>query len=153
MGGINILNQTTEEFDRIFRTNVYAGFFVSRAAVPRMPPGSNIIFTASMTAHMPSSASMSYTASKAAILNFSQGLAGQLGHFGIRVNAVLPALTYTPFLATIGFTTELVEQLVQSFPLGRLVQPVEVAPLYVNFADPLNSYASGSWADTPGGNP
>lgn len=151
-GGINILNQTTEEFDRIFRTNVYAGFFVSRAAVPRMPPGSNIIFTASMAAQQPHSASMSYTASKAAVVNFSQGLAGQLGDFGIRVNAVLPALTYTPFLATIGFSMELLEQFTPTFPLGRLVQPVEVALLYVNFADPLNSYASGSWATTPGGN-
>lgn len=151
--GINILNQTTDEFDRIFRTNVYAGFFVSRAAVPRMPPGSNIIFTASMVALLPNSNTMSYTASKAAVLNFSQGLAGQLGRFGIRVNAVLPALTYTPFMASIGFTTEIALQAASTFPLGRLEQPVELAPLYVAFADPQSSYASGAYMGTPGGNP
>lgn len=150
-GGINILNQTTEEFDRIFRTNVYAGFFVTRAAVPLMPPGSNIIFTASMTANLPNSRSTSYAASKAAVVNFAQGLAGQMVRFGIRVNAVLPALVYSSFLVTIGFSMEALEQTLAGIPLGRLLQPVELAPLYVNFADPQNSYASGSWVDTPGG--
>lgn len=148
----DVTNQTTAEFDRIFRTNVYAGFFLSRAAVPRMPPGSNIIFTASLVGLVPSARNMAYAASKAAIINYTQGLSGQLESYGIRVNAVMPSLTYSPFLAAIGLTTEELEQGGPMFPMGRLQQPAELAPLYVDFADPQSSYTSGGYLGTPGGN-
>jgi NAD(P)-dependent dehydrogenase (short-subunit alcohol dehydrogenase family) len=149
---VHVANQTTEEFDRIFRTNVYAGFWLSRAAVPYLPPGSNIIFTASLAGENPARRSTAYSASKAAILSFSQGLSGQLGTAGIRVNAVLPSLTYSPFLHTIGLTNVELDVLAPTSPIGRLEQPVEVAVQYVNFADPQNSYASGGFVGTPGSN-
>lgn len=117
-----------------------------------MPPGSNIIFTASLAANQPSSGAMAYAASKAAVVNFSQGLAGQLGPLGIRVNAVLPSLMYTPFLHTIGLSNDDLNSLGSTSPIGRIQQPVEVTPQYVAFADPQNSYGSGGWVGTPGSN-
>lgn len=117
-----------------------------------MPPGSNIIFTASLTAIRPNAGAMVYTASKAALLNLSQGLAGQLAQYGIRVNAVLPSLMYTPFLHTIGLSNDALPELGPMLGHGRVQQPVEVAPQYVAFADPQNSYGSGGWAGTPGSN-
>jgi NAD(P)-dependent dehydrogenase (short-subunit alcohol dehydrogenase family) len=89
---------TTEEFDRTYKTNIYAMFWLCRAAVPRMKPGASIINTASIQAFSPSSNLVPYASTKAAIVNFSKGLAKLIGDKGIRVNAVAPGPVWTPLI-------------------------------------------------------
>ena len=144
-------NHTTSQFEQTMRTNVYAPFFVTRAAAPLMPPGSSIIFTASGVAERPAADMVDYAASKAALVSFTKSLAQQLFSYGIRVNAVAPGLTYTPFLSTSGETTESISGVAAVVPAQRIEQPVELAPLYVALAEGVNSYASGSVYSANGG--
>lgn len=109
-----------------------------------MSPGSSIIFTASNVAANPIPDGIDYSATKAALVNIARGLAVQLAPFGIRVNAVAPGMTYTPFLAASGYTTGGMLEQAASSPTQRMEQPVELAPLYVDFAESSNTYTSGS---------
>lgn len=139
-----IHNHSTEVFEQTFRTNVYAPFFITRAAVPLLRPGSAIIFTASALAATGSPTSVDYAATKAALVSFTRSLAQQLWPLGIRVNAVAPGATLTNFLTSQGFTTEMANRLTASVPFGRLAQPVEMAHVYVTLAEGISSYTSGS---------
>ncbi|KAF1974108.1 short chain dehydrogenase/ reductase [Bimuria novae-zelandiae CBS 107.79] len=139
----DITTYTTKQWDCVFRTNVYAGFFLARAAIPKMPPGSSIIWTVSDVVANPTNAVHDYAATKGAVASLVQTLGISLASKGIRVNGVAPGLTYTPLVAGMSMTTEQLNDFAQTLPLRRPAQPVEMAPLYVNFADKNATYLSG----------
>jgi NAD(P)-dependent dehydrogenase (short-subunit alcohol dehydrogenase family) len=143
---------TTEQFDRVMKTNVYAMFWLCKAAVPHLPPGSAIINTTSIQAYQPSPELLDYATTKAAILNFTRGLAQELAPKGIRVNAVAPGPIWTPLIpATL--PKEQVEQFGADTPLGRAGQPAELAAAYVFLASSDSSYITGERIGVTGGNP
>ncbi|MGH3423578.1 MAG: SDR family oxidoreductase [Nocardioidaceae bacterium] len=144
---------SAEQLDRVMRTNLYAMFWLTQAAIPFLVAGSSIINTTSIQAYEPSAALLDYAATKAAINNFTVNLAGELGPRGIRVNAVAPGPIWTPLQPA----TQRGEDL-QGFgggtPLGRAGQPGEVAPAYVFLASPSDaSYVSGTVLGVTGGKP
>jgi NAD(P)-dependent dehydrogenase (short-subunit alcohol dehydrogenase family) len=149
-GGITDI--TTEQFDRVLKTNLYAMFWLSKAAVPRMEAGSTIINTASIQAYQPSPELLDYATTKAGIVAFTKGLAADLAEKGIRVNAVAPGPIWTPLIpATMG--KDKVESFGEDTPMGRAGQPAELAPAYVFFASQESSYVSGEVLGVTGGKP
>ena len=108
-----------------------------------VPPGGSIVFTSSGIVAQPNPLTIDYGASKAAITHLTRSLARQLAPAGIRVNAVAPGLTLTPFLATQGIRSENIPMLTANSPYGRILQPAEIAPLYVAVVDPLKTGVSG----------
>jgi NAD(P)-dependent dehydrogenase (short-subunit alcohol dehydrogenase family) len=143
---------STDQFDRVMKTNVYAMFWLCKAAVPHLEPGSAIINTTSIQAYQPSPQLLDYATSKAAILNFTKALAQELAPKGIRVNAVAPGPVWTPLIpATL--PEEKVEQFGADTPLGRAGQPAELAPAYVFLASQDSSYITGERIGITGGNP
>ncbi|CAH0051381.1 unnamed protein product [Clonostachys solani] len=131
------------EMEQIYKINVFATLYLTRAAVPLLPAGGSIIVTSSNIAAHPVGPSVLYGSSKAAITHTIRSLAMQLAPRGIRVNGVAPRLTYTPFLAQSGFTNTELELASQVLEFHRLAQPAEVAMHYVELADPANTYMSG----------
>ncbi|GAB3017584.1 NAD(P)-dependent oxidoreductase [Nocardioides flavus (ex Wang et al. 2016)] len=118
---------TTEQLDRVMRTNVYAMFWLSRMALPHMRPGSSIINTSSVQSSSPSPELLDYASTKAAIVNFTRGLAGSVAEKGVRVNAVAPGPIWTPLIPAT-MPPEKVDGFGEHTPLGRAGQPAEVAP-------------------------
>ena len=147
----SILDISTENFDWTFKTNVYAMFWISKAAVPHMPPGATIINTASVNAYDPSENLLDYSATKAAIAIFSKALAKQLAKKGIRVNAVAPGPFWTPLQVTGGQTPEKLEKFGSDTPLGRPGQPAEIATVYVDLASAEGTYITGQVYGAAGG--
>jgi NAD(P)-dependent dehydrogenase (short-subunit alcohol dehydrogenase family) len=145
IGGIS-----TEQLERTFRTNIYAMFWLTRATVGHMKPGSAIINTSSIQAYQPSPQLMDYAMTKAAIVSFTKSLALQLAEKGIRVNTVAPGPIWTPLIPS-----TMPEKKVADFgadtPLGRPGQPAEVAPAYVFFASQESSYITGERIGVAGG--
>jgi NAD(P)-dependent dehydrogenase (short-subunit alcohol dehydrogenase family) len=149
-GGISDI--TTEQFDRVMKTNLYAMFWLSRAAVPHMRPGSTIINTASIQAYQSSPELLDYATTKAGIVAFTKALGAGLAEKGIRVNAVAPGPIWTPLIpATMG--DDKVESFGEDTPLGRAGQPAELAPAYVFFASQESSYVTGEVLGVTGGQP
>jgi NAD(P)-dependent dehydrogenase (short-subunit alcohol dehydrogenase family) len=146
-----IAHLSTAQLDRVFRTNVYANLFITRAAVPLLPPGASIINTASIVASNPAASFVDYAASKAAVVSITQSLSKQLAPHGIRVNAVAPALVYTPFLASTGINATTLASILAGYPTSRLEMPVELAPIYVDLATTDKTYVSGSVWGVMGG--
>ncbi len=143
---------SSEEFERTYRTNIFAMFYLVKAAVPHMAPGSSIINTTSIQADSPGPQLLSYASTKAAIQNFTGGLAGLLAEKGIRVNCVAPGPVWTPLIpATL--PPEEVAQFGASVPLKRAAQPVELAPAYVLLASEEASYMSAATIAVTGGSP
>ena len=143
---------TTEQLDRTFRTNVYAMVWLCKAAIRHMQPGAAIINTSSVQAYFPSTPLLDYAATKAAIVNFTKNLAGELAERGIRVNTVAPGPIWTPLIpATL--PDEKAEQFGQQTPLGRAGQPAELAPAYVFLASQESSYITGERLGVAGGAP
>lgn len=142
---------TTEAFDATFKTNVYAMFWITKAAIPHLQAGSVIINTSSVQAYEPSEILLDYAQTKAAIVAFTKSLAKQLASKGIRVNAVAPGPYWTVLQCCGGQPQEKIEQFGANAPLGRPGQPVEIAPLYVTLAAPENSYTSGQVWCSDGG--
>lgn len=139
---------STAELHRTFATNVFAPFFLTRAAVPYLPRGGSIIFTASNVVVDPQAFVVDYGASKGAVTYMVRGLSQQLLPNGIRVNGVAPGPVYTPLWASSGFLTgvnptDLLGGLIAQYPYRRLAQPAELAPLYVSLAEPSQTYTSG----------
>ena len=166
LGGIDILvnnaaHQATftsieeisdEEWELAFRVNLHAMFYLTKAAVPHMKPGSAIINTASINADTPNPTLLAYATTKGAIQNFTAGLAQLLAEKGIRANAVAPGPIWTPLIPST-MPQEAIENFGKQVPMQRPGQPAELATAYVMLADPLSSYVSGATIAVTGGKP
>jgi hypothetical protein len=141
---------TSEEWDRAFRTNVYAMFYLSKAALPRMPAGGAIINTASVQAYQPKGALLAYSATKGAVVTFTKALADLAIERGVRSNAVAPGPVWTPLIPST-MPQEYVKQFGQKSKMKRPAQPAELAPAYVFLASQESSYVTGSVVDMTGG--
>lgn len=144
---------TDEQLDQTMKTNVYALFWITRAAVPHMPPGSTIINTTSIQAYQPSPILLDYATTKAAINAFTKGAAAQFADRGIRVNAVAPGPIWTPLQVSHGQPADALKEFGKKTPLGRAGQPAELAPAYVYLASGESSYVSGETLNVNGGMP
>ena len=147
----SILDLTTAELDWTFKTNLYAPFWITKAAVPHLPPGSAIIVTASVQAYDPSPNLLAYAQTKAALVAFAKSLAKQLAEKGIRVNAVAPGPVWTPLQVSGGQTQKNLEQFGADQPMKRPAQPAELAPAYVALAEAAASYTTGQVYGVAGG--
>ncbi|MBU6463579.1 MAG: SDR family oxidoreductase [Bradyrhizobium sp.] len=166
LGGIDILvnnaaHQATfkeiteisdDEWRLTFRTNIHSMFYLTKAAVPHMKPGSAIINTASINSDMPNPILLAYATTKGAIQNFTGGLAQMLAKKGIRVNAVAPGPIWTPLIPS-SMPEHAVTHFGEQVPMKRAGQPAELATAYVMLADPLSSYTSGTTIAVTGGKP
>jgi NAD(P)-dependent dehydrogenase (short-subunit alcohol dehydrogenase family) len=146
-----ITDISTADFDATMKTNVYAPFWVTKAAVARMGPGAVIINTSSEQASDPSEDLIDYALTRAAILNFTKSLAKQLASKGIRVNAVAPGPFWTPLQVSGGTMPDKLPKFGAQSYLGRPGQPAEIAGLYVAAADPVLSYSTGQIFGASGG--
>ncbi|MBV9491707.1 MAG: SDR family oxidoreductase [Verrucomicrobia bacterium] len=147
----SILELTTDQLDATFKTNLYAMFWITKAAVPHLQPGSSIVNTASVQAYEPSANLLDYAQTKAAIVAFTKALAKQLAPKGIRVNAVAPGPIWTPLQVSGGQPTDKLETFGGQTPMGRPGQPAELGPVYVVLAASESSYATGQVYGAAGG--
>lgn len=143
---------STEELDRTFRTNIYAMFWLCKAAEPHLKPGSTIVNTTSVNAYKPSPILLAYAATKGAIQNFTSSLGQLWADKGIRVNCVAPGPIWTPLIPST-MPEEKVKSFGQDTPLKRAGQPAELAPIYVLLASEDSSYMTGSTVQVTGGTP
>ena len=147
----SILDITTPDFDETFKTNVYAMFWITKAAIPHMKAGAAIINTASINSYDPSPEMIDYAATKGAIMIFTKGLAKQLVKKGIRANAVAPGPFWTALQVTGGQPPDDVPVFGKETPMGRPGQPAELAGIYVLLASPESSYSTGQVFGAVGG--
>ena len=141
-----------EEWELTFRVNIHAMFYLTKAAVPHMKPGSAIINTASINSDMPNPTLLAYATTKGAIQNFTAGLAQLLAEKGIRANAVAPGPIWTPLIPST-MSESSVEKFGENVPMKRPGQPAELATTFVMLADPLSSYVPGATIAVTGGKP
>ncbi|MFD7986867.1 SDR family oxidoreductase [Kitasatospora indigofera] len=143
---------STDQFDRVMKTNLYGMFWLTRASLPHLREGASVINTASVQGYKPSPHLLDYAMTKAAIVAFTQGLAVQLAPDGIRVNAVAPGPVWTPLIPAT-MDEEKVAHFGEQSPMGRPAQPAEMAPAYVFLASPEASYITGEIVNATGGTP
>jgi NAD(P)-dependent dehydrogenase (short-subunit alcohol dehydrogenase family) len=143
---------STEQFDRVLKTNLYAMFWLCKKALPHMEAGATIINTSSIQSSQPSPELLDYATTKAGIVTFTQGLAAMLAPRGIRVNAVAPGPVWTPLIPAT-MPEEQVSGFGEQTPMGRAGQPAELAPAYVFLASGKASYITGEVIAVTGGLP
>ncbi|MGO3210076.1 MULTISPECIES: SDR family oxidoreductase [unclassified Brachybacterium] len=156
--GRQIAVETLEEIEDqqwvdTFAVNIHAMFRITQAALPHLPAGSTIVNTTSIQAYQPSPTLVDYASTKAAINNFTKGLAQQVASRGIRVNAVAPGPIWTPLQVSDGQPKEALPEFGKNTPLGRAGQPTELAPAYVFLTSPESSYVLGETLAVTGGSP
>jgi NAD(P)-dependent dehydrogenase (short-subunit alcohol dehydrogenase family) len=147
----SILDISTEQFDWTMKTNIYAPFWIIKAALPHLPPGATIVATTSEQAYDPSPDLYDYAQTKAATMSFVKSLAKQLAPRGIRVNGVAPGPIWTALQVSGGATQEKIKTFGSKTPIGRAGQPVELASIYVQLAASDASYATGQVYGSSGG--
>jgi NAD(P)-dependent dehydrogenase (short-subunit alcohol dehydrogenase family) len=147
----SILDLTTEAFDATYKTNCYAPFWITKAAVPHLQAGASIIFTASEQALDPSANLFDYASTKAVNANFTKSLSKQLADKGIRVNAVAPGPVWTPLQISGGQPQEKLANFGEKTAFKRAGQPAELAPAYVLLASQESSFVTGHIYDVQGG--
>ena len=148
----SIQELTAQELEHTFRTNIFAMFYLSKAALKHMQPGSTMINTASVQAYQPSSSLLAYASTKGAIVTFSKGLAQEAIQQGVRVNVVAPGPVWTPLIPST-VPPEQASQFGQQSQLQRPAQPAELAPAYVFLASQESSYITGEVLGITGGTP
>ncbi len=148
----HIADLSTGQFEATFRTNVFAMFWLCKAALPHMPPGATIINTTSIQSYQPSPGLLDYASTKAAITAFTHALAKQVIDRGIRVNAVATGPVWTPLQPSGGQPQEKVEHFGSEVPMKRPGQPAELAPIYVVLASQESSFVTGEIYGVTGGN-
>jgi len=147
----NIADLTTEQFKETYAVNVLALFWITQEAIPLLPAGSSIVTTSSIQAYQPSPHLLDYASTKAAILNYSRGLAKQVAEKGIRVNVVAPGPIWTALQISGGQTQEKIPQFGQQTPMKRAGQPAELAAVYVYLASQESSYVTAEVHGVCGG--
>jgi NAD(P)-dependent dehydrogenase (short-subunit alcohol dehydrogenase family) len=148
----DIKDISTEQFDKTFKVNVYAMFWLCKFAIPRMAPGSAIINTTSIQSYQPSPTLVDYASTKGAITTFTKALAKQVADKGIRVNAVAPGPIWTPLQPSHGQPAEKIPEFGSQSVFGRPGQPAELAPTYVFLASQESSYITAEVIGVTGGN-
>lgn len=143
---------TSDQFRQTFETNVFAMFWITKAAEPHMPAGASIINTTSIQSYQPSPGLLDYASTKGAITSFTKALAKMLAEKGIRVNAVAPGPIWTPLQPSHGQSPEKLKEFGSQVPLGRPGQPAELAPAYVFLASQESSYITAEVIGVTGGN-
>lgn len=147
----DIADLTSEQFEQTYKTNVFSLFWITQEALKFLQPGASIITTSSVEAYQPNATLLDYASTKAAILNFTRGLAKQVAEKGIRVNSVAPGPVWTALQISGGQPQEKLPQFGQSTPLKRAGQPAEVAAVYVYLASQESSYVTAEVHGVTGG--